>query len=273
MASSKNTRMLWIFVVLLLCSVGFLAYAINSSRSVETDSKPDERVHRLSSGIHSLDLSAGVQLTIVPDSREELVINAPESIMKRIVVEERDGKLSVTRKNSSLNFFSRNNGSIKAVLYTADIHRIGDIEISSGASVSCREMIVRRGGTMEIDLSSGGNCNLTVESQLLKTDLSSGANAEIAGTFDSVKIDVSSGAMLKISGTGESVKIDISSGASVEGSRFTARSVSVDASSGASGEMHVLETLRTSISSGASFVYSGDPQSIIVEDGRKPLKR
>ncbi|MGL4992674.1 MAG: head GIN domain-containing protein [Bacteroidales bacterium] len=183
--------------------------------------------------ITEVSVSTGINLTIAQGISQEIRIEADEEDITELIVEFKDGKLKLGYKNS---MFKRNRrGKTNIYIQSADIKKI---DASSGTKVTSNGQLKSK--ETSIDVSSGSNVNIDIESTKIECDASSGSSITLKGYCKKLEVDTSSGSTAKLT--------DLES-----------KSAKAEASSGSSITLNVTKELEAKASSGASIRYIGNP--------------
>lgn len=125
-----------------------------------------------------------------------------------------------------------------------------------------------------INGSSSGDIEAKVNAPLLRCDASSSAKAELTHTGTEAALNASSAGKIELSGAANKVTAVASSAGKVDGEEYTAKEASLRASSAGKITMHITDSLSAQSSTGASIIYSGNPniQSLKTSTGGKVHK-
>lgn len=189
---------------------------------------------------------------IVTDAlTDEIVIEADDNVMEKVLVESRRGTLfvgidkSVRRiSDHSVTVRVPANGEIRA------------LDASSAAQIICETAL--EAYEFLIDVSSAAQIDVALKATQCRIDVSSAGELVAALEADSCTADLSSAAKARLSGRSRWCEVDVSSAANFDAGRLVVAHGLIDASSGASADVHCTDTLRASASSGADISYSGE---------------
>ncbi len=181
---------------------------------------------------NALTIDGNPKVTILQGDSVSLTIKADDNLYDIYEIIEKNNKLSFHQ------FRSISKGSTLELHFT--VVDLKSLKVSRGSRV------FSSGGlsldSIDLEVSSGANVNLTMDSKWTRVNASSGSQASISGsTLD--------------------LEVKTSSGASVCGSDLEAQNVSVKTSSGASNKVWATSTLMVEASSGSSVIYSGNPST------------
>lgn len=93
-------------------------------------------------------------------------------------------------------------------------------------------------------------------------EVSSGVNVKMNLETKSLTLEASSGSSIKLAGKADSGVYSASSGSSISANDFVTKSAVVDASSGANVKINTTESLTASASSASSIQYRGNPSKV-----------
>lgn len=199
----------------------------------------------------AVDASRAVKVIIADDLTDEIVIEADDNVMEKVLVENRRGTLfvSIDKSVRRISAFSVTvrvpaNGQIRA------------LDASSAATIVCETVL--EAYEFLIDVSSAAEIDVALKATQCRIDVSSAGELVAALEADSCTADLSSAAKAKLSGRSRWCEVDVSSAAKYDAGRMVVAHCLVDASSGASADVHCTDTLRASASSGADISYSGE---------------
>lgn len=187
-------------------------------------------------GVDSVSVGSGINLYIDQNGTETLRIEAEDNILPLIVTEVENGHLKIDYKITLFRGLSLTK-PVNIYLTVKEVNRVG---ISSGSTLRSE--------------------NLKTDS--LKLDLSSGAEGKITVDTNELEIRLSSGSRLTVSGKTADQEVDLSSGTVYEAEELSSRTAVLEVSSGATATVNVSENLDVDISSGGIVRYSGSPQII-----------
>lgn len=188
------------------------------------------RVTREVSGFSEIEAANGLEVFLVPDTREYVVVEADENLHEAIETELKHKTLDIYTHERIRWAKSRK----VYVHYTA----LESVKSSSGSQVRSETIILSR--SLELKASSGSQQYLEVNS------------VNLTGSS-------SSGAQLHLSGKAERAELKASSGAHIKGQDFVTKNCVADVSSGAHIWIDVQEDFTGEASSGGHIYYSGNP--------------
>jgi Putative auto-transporter adhesin, head GIN domain len=166
---------------------------------------------------------------VVSSSKDELIDNLKTEI-------DKNGVLKIFYKNQDRNWNKNRNLKLHAYITFKSISRLA---ASSGSSLSSTN---------------------TITANALNIDVSSGSELDVAIDTKDCVIDISSGSSSKVKGIATNVKIDASSGSSFKAAELNTETCTASASSGAEIKIAVSKKLTSSASSGGSIRYKGNPE-------------
>jgi Putative auto-transporter adhesin, head GIN domain len=196
---------------------------------IATQERPVEAFHRL-------DLSGGIQATLVKGPKAALTLKGETKDLERLESFVKDGALVVRQKDRSGIHWFEHRGQVTA---TVTAPQIDGLDISGGCSVTGE---IFGGTNCSIDVSGGVDINLkSVACTALNLDASGGAELNLQGVTSALKIDASGGVKLKLDG-------------------LDAKTAVIEASGGVNGTVGVSDTLSFDGSGGVNIKVKGHPK-------------
>lgn len=152
------------------------------------------RTTTISQRIDEIEVSNGIKVIYVPTSTGKTTVTmlGTESKFDNIDVSAKGDKLTIRSKG-------KYNTKVSGVTVTVTAPAVSELEVHSGASVTCTRTL-SKSGTFSVDVSSGASVNLaTVRCSKLECDSDSGAKATInAIETNDADIECSSAAKVKV---------------------------------------------------------------------------
>ena len=193
------------------------------------------------SPFNAISTSGSVQVELIQGDSPKVDYTIIKGDSEDLIIEVKGQELQVKIKSNS--FWNRSETKAKVTVY---YQTLKSIDCAAGSSIRAENEIVST--SMDIESSSGANCNVMVKSDDLNVDSSSGSKVIVHGTSNSVNYDASSGARIDAEGMMASVAV-------------------ADVSSGASIALHASKKLNADASSGGSIKYKGDPEKTNIHSG------
>jgi hypothetical protein len=187
-------------------------------------------------------VAAGVKVELYPSDTHKADYTIHKGSEEDLVIEVNNDILTV-KIQSKKGKYNRNNTSATVKVYAKEIR---SVDCSSGSSL--RSDNVWKSPEMRIEVSSGANCRIGIDTENARAESSSGASLTLYGN------------------AGE-ISMEASSGAKIDGLSLTARSVNADVSSGAGISIHVTESIKADASSGGTIKYKGNPDKKNIHTG------
>lgn len=203
-----------------------------------------------------LDASGGVKILYQPSNSTTSTIKITGDAKRVANVDVRvSGKaLKISPKRDASG--NRNGNTIKGVVVTVNAPMLSEIEVSSGASVTCNATMSLPNGKLELEASSGADIKLAaVNCRSLDVETSSGASISVKNaksskanveassgssinltsiSTQSIDCEASSGADIKLAGNATKGSFEASSGGSIKGASLTVRNSKIKKSAGGS---------------------------------------
>lgn len=190
--------------------------------------------------INELEIGNGWNVKLIKGSENKLIVNTDENILELFKYEFKEHNLNISalKKQGLIKATKRN----ITIYYTSNID---DIDVSSGASLSSKDILNQR--KLTLDISSGADIILELKTQYTSVEASSGANINLEGTIENLKAEASSGATIK-------------------GKKLETQTLDAEASSGGNikiGKVH--DKIKASASAGGNIKYGGNPKKTEIE--------
>lgn len=191
----------------------------------------------------SISTSGSVQVELIKGNTTKAEYTIIKGNEDDLFIDVKNNELTVKIKSKN-SMWNRSETKAKVTVYYNGT--LKGIDCSAGSSLKSESEI--NTSDMDIEVSSGANCNI-----LLKTE--------------DVNVSASSGAKVSINGTGNIAVYDASSGSKIDAGNFIASNANADVSSGASISLHATKKLTADASSGGSIKYRGNPESTNIDSG------
>lgn len=216
----KNTTLFLLFFGMLAVAVSFKAVDGTETRSVDR--------------FKALSVSGSITATLVKSGSSKVEIETKNCDPEDVSTEVNNGRLKVKFKKKNWGW------SKKKAYVTVYYQSLEDIGVSAGAKIESRETVTA--SNLELNASSGGSMDLSVD-------------------CDKLDIGASSGGNISLDGKTTNSRVQVSSGGSIKAYELQAKNVEADASSGGSAKIWVSGKLDAEASSGGSIRYKGDPEN------------
>lgn len=190
----------------------------------------------------SITTGGSVNVELIKGDSPKAEYTIQKGNVEDLFIEVRDGELTVKIKSQNKKWSGSGTKAMVKVYY----QELSKIDCASGSSISSYSEL--DASSMEIDASSGANCQLIL-------------------TIKNLKVNASSGSKVSISGTSKVASYDASSGARIDAAANESESVVVNASSGANVMVHATKKITADASSGGSIKYKGNPESKNINSG------
>ncbi len=190
----------------------------------------------------SVSTGGSVNVELIKGDSPKAEYTIQKGNVEDLFIEVKDGELTIKIKSKNKKWSGSGTKAMVKVYYM----ELSKIDCATGSSISSYSEL--DASSMEIEASSGANCQLKLTSKDLKVNASSGSKVSISGTSIKASYDASSGA-----------KIDAAANES--------ESVNVEASSGANVMVHASKKITADASSGGIIKYKGNPESKNINAG------
>ncbi len=224
MIMKKNTYKIFLLLIF-VCLLPSCIYA-KSGQIIEE--------FKIEPAFNAISVCCGIQLFLTQSNEQNIVVVADEKDIDRLIIENRQGTLSISLKSN--NFIFRRNKLRGLVKVFVSFTNLDELKISSAASASSENFLKLE--DFDLKASSGAHCNLNLRCL-------------------NMMLNASSGAAVKLIGNGNNVLINVSSGASAMCGDFKVNNAQLKASSGANINIEANGVIDASSSSGANIAVSG----------------
>lgn len=218
---------------LLFLSLILVSFAARA-QDTQVVNDPNAQKRTVSGSFTAIDISDGIELTLVQGNEESVAVSASEEkYLSRIKTEVSNGTLKISYDHEGLKWTT---GKMKL-----------------RAWVSCKTLA-------KLHASSGSEVNVKsgIESDILDMKFTSGAEFNGKLNAKQLTIEQNSGSLINLSGKAEKISIEASSGAMMKGYDLTVDYCDAKASSGASVNITIQKELNARASSGGGIKYKGD---------------
>lgn len=198
-------------------------------------------------------VSNGIKVNFTQGNNQSVVVDTDPNMQQYVITEVQNGILNI-----AVNSKNKKNLNFKKLLVTIEAPQLSFAKVTSGSQLSTMNTINE--DSFKTEVSSGANLNADLNiKNTVNVDISSGSNAKIDVQSDSFKLAGSSGSMSTITGSAKNVSIDLSSAAACNAQNLEGTDVIAHTSSGASLKVHADKSLTANSSSGSSIRYKGNP--------------
>jgi len=188
-------------------------------------------------GFHGISVSTGIDLYISQKNIEEVVVEADQDDMDKIITAVEGGILKIYIKEKS--WLKINWSNAKRKVYVS-VKEIDKLYASAGSDVASESLLKLK--NLDVDASSGSDIRLELEAE-------------------SVNVESSSGSDILLKGEVNHLQANASSGGDIDASNLHSKKCSASTSSGSDISVYVTGELSASASSGGDISYSGNPKS------------
>lgn len=205
-----------------------LTPGITGDGNVKTEQRP------VTQSFHSIHCSNGLDVLITQDATEGIKVQADENLHDYIITEVENEVLKIYT-TSNIKMASKKQISVS-------FNNLKAIKGTSGCDITSTNTLIL--DTLDIEASSGGDINLSLEA-------------------NHVSCSATSGSDVKLSGVSSTLHLKASSGADIKAKDFKAQEAVASVSSGADIKVYATESLKMTATSGGDIRYYGNPQNII----------
>jgi hypothetical protein len=223
-----NSLMIWLGILLI---ASFLSQA-NAANS----SAPAIKETRNVGSFKSLEVSGAFEVYLVQGSQEEVIIEADDDLIDRIVTKVSGDELEIYVKGTVRSF-----KKMKAYI---TFRELSEIEISGAVQLAGGNAM--QFDRLDLDLSGACDVQLDMEANKLNLDLSGASKLELNGTVDQIDADCSGASKIYLEG-------------------LKARSVYFESSGASTAVLWVTDYLNIEGSGASTIRYKGEPKTLNVE--------
>mgnify|MGYP003604115056 CR=1 FL=1 len=203
-----------------------------------------------------IEASAGVDVEFSQNPQQSVVVKVEPDKQQYIITEVESGILKIFINNKG-----KKNLNINNVKILVSGPKLSKLTTKSGATFKAVTPV--KENTFAVSCNSGssvsGSFKIATNTAM---EVESGSNAKIELQTKSLALDASSGSSLKLSGSADSGVISANSGSSVSAGDFVMKTAVVQATSGSSVKINTTESVTASASSAASIQYKGNPSKV-----------
>lgn len=232
----KNINLLKIaLVALLVIAVNF----VKAQESKKVDVK----------NFNSIAIASGMDLYLTQGSTESLTIKAKDDLLKNVIVEEKDGGISIKYKDGVSWGRLFKNESIKVYVSYKTLNRL----VASGGSDVFSENTLKT-DALNITASGGSDIKLSLTCKDLTVTTSGGSDIDLKGNGENMRLTASGGSDFNAFGYAvDYAKATVSGGS--DANLFVNKGLEVTASGGSDVKYKGAGTLKKTNSSKSSDVY------------------
>lgn len=205
---------------------------------------------------NGIETSSGVDVEFSQSPKQSVVVKVEPEKQQYVITEVENGILKIFVRNKGVRNLNFN--SLKVIVSGP---KLSKLITKSGSTFKAVTPVNE--STFAASCSSGsqvsGSFKVSTNTAL---DVSSGVNVKINLETKSLALEASSGSSIKLTGKADSGVYSASSGSSISAGDFVTKSAVVDASSGASVKINTTESLTASATSAASVQYKGNPSKV-----------
>lgn len=229
------------FIITLL---GILVAGATFAQSEET---------RNLSSFSEISAHEGIDVFIKEGNKEEARIVSDSHDLDEVLTDVSSGRLKIHLEGN-------NHRNIDVKVYVT-YKSIKAISSSSASSLSAEGTIDANGGDFDVDVSSAGDIEASIENaDEVTIDASSAGDATLKIEANEIEADVSSAGEVEVAGSARKQDIETSSSGEYDAYDLDSEDVEASASSGGSVKVTAQKKLDARASSGGSIRYKGSPE-------------
>lgn len=218
----------------LISFILFIAAFVQTEALYATPAKGDRQTRQVS-GFHGVSVSTGIDLYLTQKNSEEVVVETDADDIDKIITEVEGGILKIYMKEKS--WFHMNMKNVHRKVFVS-FKTLDKLYASAGSDVVSESPL--KLDNLKIDVSSGSDVKLELETNELSVESSSGSDVTLKGKA-------------------KFLQASASSGSDINADELETRKCSASTSSGSDIRVHVTDELSASASSGGDITYSGNP--------------
>ena len=200
-----------------------------------------------------ISVSSGVKVNFTQGNNQSVVVETDPNMQQYVSTEVINGILHVGINNTT-----KKNLNFKKLLVTIEAPQLSFAKVSSGSQLSTMNTINEDDFKTEVSSGANLNADLNIKNSV-NVDISSGSNAKIEVQSTTFKLEGSSGSMSTITGNAQKAEFDLSSAAACNAQNLEGSEVTAQTSSGSTLKVNVTKSLTANSSSGSSIRYKGNP--------------
>ena len=205
----------------------------------------------------AIEVSTGVKVEFTQSNQQSVVVDVEQEKQQYVITEVEGGVLKIFIRNKGVN-----NLNIARLVVRVSGPKLNALVTKSGASFKSTNTIV--GEAFSLQSSSGSKVDAQVKTnKSASLDLSSGSNIKLSLETKILALDASSGVFVKLKGKTDQITASVSSGSSCDLLDIPADRVTISASSGSYAKINVSEALTASVNSAATVQYKGAPKKLV----------
>lgn len=205
---------------------------------------------------NGIETSSGVDVEFSQSPKQSVVVNVEPEKQQYVITEVENGVLKIFVRNKGVKNLNFN--SLKVIVSGP---KLSKLVTKSGSTFKAVTPVNET--TFAASCTSGsqvsGEFKISTNTAL---EVSSGVNVKMNLETKSMALEASSGSSIKLAGKADSGVYSASSGSSISANDFVTKSAVVDASSGANVKINTTESLTASASSASSIQYRGNPSKV-----------
>jgi hypothetical protein len=201
------------------------------------------------SDFKGIDVSGGIDVTLVQGSSESLTLTAQENLFEYITANVDNGTLKIYTRNNL-----RPTQPMKARI---TFKEISNLKVSGGGDTHSETPL--NAAALDISISGGGDFSSVINSGELKCNISGGGDAKIEGKLKDYNISVSGGGDLESKVSAENISCRMIGGGDLF-LRNEAQALKADIDINGGGDLDMkmsAEKLKCSVSGGGDALISG----------------
>lgn len=198
-----------------------------------------------------IEVSAGIKINFTQDNNQKVVVETDPGKTQYIKTVVEGGILKISIDNKE-----QKNLKFKKILVTVSAPHLDKIKASSGSSFATMNTVYENNFNIEVQSGASLNGNLKAKNSI-NVDVSSGSNSKIDLETATLYTKATSGSSITLTGSANHANYETSSAANINAQNISVKTVEASVSSGADLKLNVTEKLDADASSGGSIRYTG----------------
>lgn len=220
--------------------IAALLYSCNFITGIQGNGNVITQEREVSASFNAIDAGYGLEVVIKYGDSDKIVVEADENLQEHIITRVNNNTLYIETDTN----IGRATSKQVFVTYTS----LNALNVNSGANLSNVGTI--NADMLEVKSTSGGTAKLDIASARLEAKATSGG-------------------VLRMKGSTDRFEGNASTGGNLMADELIAQNVEAKATTGGNLKIHAAKTFKGDTSTGGNINYSGNPETININDGDK----
>lgn len=217
-------------ISLIIFAICFFTLQSNGQNWGQKDSGPVQKETRTIEDFHTISVGGGIDLYLKQGNKQNVTVNASESVIDRLMTEVEGDKLRIYLKKGKYR-----NAKMEVYVVVDDLEAL---YASGGSDVYGQTAF--RADEFELHASGGSDVEMVLDVEKLECHLSGGSDTDLEGEADHLHIQASGGS-------------------DFEGFNLISKNCVVKASGSSDSNVNVSESLEVHASGASDVNYKGNP--------------